>query len=131
MKAEDRNIIKRLVHQFDLMNTINGGISKTSVQVLKSESKTELKIAAPGVSPDAFNIFVNNNKLMVFSILKENQNEEALVTVPLFSKTWTLPPYIDDEQIEAFHENDTLKIVLPYKNDSRYNFRKIDIKYSF
>lgn len=131
MKSVNKNQMKQLAHQFNLMNTVGGGVSKTSVEVLDFEDKTELKIFAPGVNPEAFKIFINNNQLMVFSIISENEASIQSFIAPLFSRSWVLPPYVDDEQIEALQEGNVLKIVLPFKNSSKQNIRKIDIRNNF
>ena len=132
MESMNKNLLKQLAHQFDLMNTINGGVSMTLVNVLDLDNKTEIKISAPGVRVESFNLYLNNNQLMVFSVIPQDVQENYLpVAIPMFSRTFNLPPYVDDQNIEAIYEDDVLRIVLPFKNDSRQNIRKIDIKYDF
>jgi HSP20 family protein len=132
MESINKNLMKQLAHQFDLMNTINGGVSMTLVNIKDQEDKREIKISAPGVRVESFNLYLNNNQLMVFSVLPQEVQENYLpVAIPMFSRTFTLPPYVDDENIEAIYEDEVLRIILPFKNDSKPHIRKIDIKYDF
>jgi HSP20 family protein len=132
MESINKNLLKQLAHQFDLMNTINGGVSMTLVNVEDFESKTEIKISAPSVRVESFNLYLNNNKLMIFSVLPQDVQENYLpVAIPMFSRTFTLPAYVDEEKIEAIYEEDVLRIVLPYKAGLKENIRKINIKHNF
>src|SRR4051812_3247467 len=116
MNSINKNLLKKLAHQFDLMNTINGGISMTSVDVEDFDNKTEIKISAPGVRVESFNLYLNNNQLMIFSVLPQDVQENYLpVAIPMFSRTFTVPNYVDEEKIEAIYEEEVLRIVLPYK----------------
>jgi HSP20 family protein len=132
MESINRNLLKQLAHQFDLMNTINGGVSMTLVNVEDFENKTEIKISAPGVRIESFNLYLNNNQLMIFSVLPQDVQENYLpVAIPMFSRTFTLPTYVDEEKIEAIYEEDVLRIVLPFKAGLKDKIRKINIKYNF
>jgi HSP20 family protein len=129
MESINKKLLKQLAHQFDLMNTINGGVSMTLVNVEDFENKTEIKISAPGVRVESFNLYLNNNQLMIFSVLPQDVQENYLpVAIPMFSRTFNLPNYIDEEKIEAIYEEEVLRIVLPYKSGLKENIRKINIR---
>lgn len=128
----NKDILRGLLQQGDILNTINGGVSRTSVKTKQMEDHFLITISAPSVSPDAFNVVINHNQLVAFSVIKElnRQNETASAwNLPMFYNTFNIPQYVDKEAIEAVHEEGELKIILPFKEFSENTWRKIDIKH--
>ena len=128
-----KNILKEFVSPINWLNTINGGTSLTAVQVEREEDKFIISLSAPGVKPEAFHIFVKDNKLTVHSFLPqaldvvmESENETL---IPLFQRTFDIPPFVENELIEAVHEAGRIRVVMPFKSKDETP-RRIDIQFT-
>jgi HSP20 family protein len=122
---KDKNLLRNLANQIDLLNTINGGVSETLVRVDKRERGAIIRVSAPSVQPEAFQVVLHNNILILFSTLKREDNPELVA--PLFHQTYLLPPQVNLSGIEAVHENDQLQVRLPYYEATKEP-RVIEIK---
>lgn len=109
---KDKKILRNLANQIDLLNTINGGVAETLVRVDKRERGAIIRVSAPSVQPEAFQVVLHNNILILFSTLKREDNPELVA--PLFHQTYLLPPQVNLTGIEAVHENGELQVRLPY-----------------
>lgn len=126
----NKKFLRGLLEQGDLINTINGGVSMTSVIKEQEDTEFTIKFSAPSVPGDAFNVVLNENQLIVFSVLPNSGfgQEDQLFNIPMFYHSYDLPPYIDIGKIEAIQDDQGLMIVLPFK-ESAIHKRKIDIKH--
>lgn len=128
-----KNILKDFVSPINWLNTINGGTSLTAVQVEREEDKFIINLSAPSVRPDAFHIFVKDGKLAVHSFLPQaldklvESAEEMLI--PLFQRTFDIPPFVDDERIEALYEEGRIRVLMPFKSKDEAP-RRIDIQFT-
>lgn len=126
-----KNVLKDFISQIDMVNTVNGGTSMASANVEQGETHMLIKIEAPGVGDDGFDVQVIGNELLVAAIAKtyipENYNDKPLV--PLFTRKFPLPPFADFENIEAIYENGSLVIYIPFRDiDSQDSGRHIQIR---
>jgi HSP20 family protein len=114
---KNKDLLRSLLRQSDLLNTINGGVSQTSVSMNKSAHGIVIRMSAPSVPVEAFNILLDYGQLTVFSEIHEQEEEgENKMRVPMFMKTFTIPCTVDTDKMEAFYESGELRILLPYKN---------------
>lgn len=128
LDINNKSVLRALLYQGDMLNTISGGVALTTVEQAQAEEAFIMRISAPSVPPEAFQLTLTNNQLSVMTLLPENQEEPQPYQVPMFYRTFDLPPYIDKENIEAEYEEGKLLITLPFKAQ-RSQFRKIDIKH--
>jgi HSP20 family molecular chaperone IbpA len=135
--ANDKNMWRGFLKQIDLMNTLNGGVSMASLNMKEAEDSLTITVSAPGVSPEAFNIFIDHYKLIIFSTLQDNNSDEddfeksdmdVPMHVPMFYKSFDIPYFVDGNKIDAVYEEGVLKVVLPYRQKRTTLQRKIDIK---
>ena len=134
---ENRALLREMLKQIDLFNTINGGFAMTSVDVTGTMESIIIKVSAPTVPVEAFNVLLDYTKLTVSIFAKEEKewedfeesgNLEMPALAPLFIKTFDLPAFVDLDKIEAVHENDELQVILPFKDTTESLQRLIDIK---
>lgn len=125
-----KDLMRGLLQQGDVLNTINGGMAMTYVEEQKYEDHFVLTFWAPSVPAEAFNIVLNKNKLVVFSLLASAAEdiETGAFNIPMFFRKFTLPKEADFENIEAVHEEDRLSIIIPYDNQGQ-SLRKIRIRH--
>ena len=132
MKFLNKDMWRGFANQADLINTLNGGVSMTSFNVTETNKDIVINVSAPSVRPESFNVFVDHSKLIVFSLINnEKDNDldlEERLNLPLFYKQFDIPFHVDGNKIDAVYENGKLKITLPFKKNGIGLQRKIDIK---
>jgi HSP20 family protein len=133
MNIKPKNILADFSPHIDWLNTIGGGVSMTTVTIQENTDTTVINLSAPSVSPEAFTVFVDGNKLIVYSELKQSQENESEAAqafrVPLFNRIFDLPHFVNANEIEAVYESGELKVILPHQEAGPKIQRKIDIKY--
>lgn len=124
-----KDLLRGLLKQGDMLNTLNGGGAMTYVEEQEYDDHYVLTFWAPTVPAEAFNVVLNNNSLVVFSLLPSAspEQEAGSFNVPMFFRKFDLPAYADAQNIEAVHEDDRLSIIIPYKTNG-VPLRKINIK---
>lgn len=126
---KNKPLLRSLLLQGDTLNTVNGGTSMSAVNTYRTDDAYVITLSAPSVSPDNFNVYLEYNSLIIYSLLCNDMlQEESNIAVPMFSKRFTLPVDADLERIEALHEEGKLKVVVPFKSDTEKFKRKIDIR---
>lgn len=128
---DNKNLLHGLLQQGDMLNTINGGGAMTYVEEQVYEDHFVLTFWAPTVPAEAFNVILNTDTLVVFSLLSSNYTAEAkgAFNIPTFFRKFTLPDYADTEHVEAVHEDNRLSIIVPFKN-GQVPLRKINIRHN-
>jgi HSP20 family protein len=125
------HVFKGTGGQIDLLNTLYGGSTQTRMDVQREEDRLVIELSAPGVSSHAFNVLVEGNKLVLYTLLVQNTEEAGQrLAVPMFLKVVDIPAFVDAEQIEAEYDHGQVKVYLPFK-DEEHLHRKIDIKNLF
>lgn len=124
---KNRDLLRNLLKQGDYWNAMNGGVSMTSYKTYKTSKALVIEISAPTVSPDSFNILLNINQLIVYTLFKGERHMENNM-IPMFSRSFELPINADSDNIDAVFEASKLKIIVPFITDMDKYKRKIDIK---
>jgi HSP20 family protein len=138
MKAIE-NVFQGTGGQLDLLNTLHGGSSQSTFNVDKKDDKLVVRLKAPGVGPEAFNVLVEGNKLVLYTLLTtqnesdDNDEEEQDVqrlAVPMFMRVLDIPTFVDSDQIDAVYEHGRVTVTLPFRDEEQLH-RRIDIKNLF
>ncbi len=97
-----------------------------SVNIKESEDGFEVEMAAPGFDKGDFKIEVNENVLTISSEVKaENEEKEGEVytkkefSYQSFTRSFTLPEMVDEDNISAKYENGILRISIPKKEEAK------------
>ena len=105
-----------------------------SVNVVESDDKFELEVAAPGFEKKDFKVELNHNVLTISSDKKEEREEgdgkqytRKEFSYLSFCRSFTIPDTINHEKIEARCENGILKVVITKKEDPRRLKKEIAI----
>ncbi len=126
-----KNELKDFVNHIDMLNTINGGASLTSVVVEEKEDNLTIRVSAPALEGDAYNLMLRGDQLIVYTTLSNNWLADVTANtnkLPMFARTFDLPPFVNKEAIDAIYENGELRVILPI-TDVNKEVKKIDIKH--
>ena len=131
MKAIE-NVFKGTGGQIDLLNTLYGGSSQTTMNVEREDERLVITLSAPGVKANSFNVLVEGNKLILYTLLvSTSEQQEGTVSqrlaVPMFLRVLDIPSFVDADHIDAVHEHGQVVVTLPFK-DEEHMHRRIDIK---
>ena len=123
--------LKKFVNQIDLLNTLGGGIAQTSVNVEQSENNLIITVKMPSIKEDSYNVVVNNNKLVIYSVADHQQisgeNDEGY-SLPLFNEIFDIPYFVDAQNINAEVLEGELKVYMPFKDKEKVQPRRINIR---
>lgn len=101
-----------------------------SANIKENETSFNLELAAPGLKKDDFKIEINNGVLTISAEKKEEKKEEnekfnrREFFYNSFTRSFTLPGNIIENQIKAAYEDGLLKLTLP-KTSTENNAKKI------
>jgi HSP20 family protein len=104
-----------------------------AVDVYEDEHKVTLKIEVPGIDEKDIDVRVENNTLTVHGERKieKEEKEENYRRVERqygsFTRTFTLPPTVDTENVAAVYDKGVLKIALPKKAEAKPKQIKVTV----
>ena len=102
--------------------------STSPINILETEDKFEVEIAAPGLTKDDFTIKVTNDNLLTVSVKQEERKEEKdkkgrylrkEFSYSQFQQNLILPDNVDKDKIEAKVNNGVLDIHIPKKTPDK------------
>jgi HSP20 family protein len=100
-------------------------ISKPAANIVENNDEFKIEVAAPGLNKDDFKINLDNNELTI-SANKEVKNEEKNETFThkefgysSFTRSFTLPDSVHEENISAEHKDGILTIHVPKKEEAK------------
>jgi HSP20 family protein len=120
---KDKKFLQTIAQQINLWNTLGGGVVQTQVNVEKRKKGMLIRVSAPSVDPEAFQILLNLNKLTLFAALPSQENSE--MQAPLFHQEFVLPVNVALDKITAVYGANELQVRLPFMET---NTRQIDIE---
>ena len=113
-----KTLLKELLKQADIMNTVNGGVRQTEYSAKMIGDDILIKVSNPSIPTEAFNFTINKNELFINVMHFEKSNSDGQpVMYPLFFKIIVIPYYVDINKIEATFEDGIFKILLPFNNN--------------
>ncbi len=104
-----------------------------AVDVYEDEHKVSLKLEAPGIQPDAFDIQIENNTLTVRGERKfdREEKEENFHRIERrygsFVRSFALPATVDPNSVKASYENGVLRIDLAKRAEARPRQIKVSV----
>lgn len=95
--------------------------SVPAVNVKESEKAFEIELAAPGLTKKDFEISVDNGMLTISSEKREEKEEKERnytrkeFSYSSFSRSFTLPENVNEEDVKAYYEDGILKLQIAKK----------------
>jgi len=108
------------------------GAWNPSVDIFENKDQLVLEAELPGISPDDVNISIENNVLTIhgerrFEKKDEGDNFHRVErSYGSFTRSFTLPPTVSSENVEANYENGILRLQLAKREEAKP--RRIEIK---
>jgi HSP20 family protein len=105
--------------------------SVPAVNVKESEKEFEIEMAAPGLTKKDFNITVNKGILTISSEKEEEHEEKEKdytrreFSYNAFSRSFSLPEYINEDDIKAHYEDGVLKLKVAKKVGGATKLKKV------
>ena len=103
------------------LNTLN----VPAANIVENKDNYEVSLAAPGMKKDDFNIDVEGNVLTI-SAEKEERREDVTerysrkeFNYTSFSRSFTLPEWVNKDKIDASYENGLLRLHLPKTEEAK------------
>jgi HSP20 family protein len=127
------SLFNDLFRPWDSFFDLNGGSGSPSfgtmnvpaANIIENKDHYEVNLAAPGMKKDDFNIDVEGN-LLTISAEKEEKKEEKderysrqEFSYTSFSRTFTLPNWVNKDKIDASYDNGLLKVHLPKTEEAK------------
>ncbi len=107
-------------------NYSNTNTTLPSVNIKEDLDAFYVEVAAPGFDKSDFNIELNNDLLTISSEKQSSEEvkEDERITKQEFSyqsftRSFTLPELVEDENISAKYENGILAIIIPKKEEAK------------
>ena len=121
-----KKILKGLGQQTDLLNTLGGGVSMAQIMIKDKKDRLEVRAFAPGLGPDALQVVLDQNRLILLGVLPASADQG--LQVPLFQQVIEMPFQVDVAGIRARFENRMLKVTLPFAEGRSQGARAITIE---
>jgi HSP20 family protein len=127
MKLISPKFIRSIAPQLDLLNTIGGGVAQPKLRIEQRPKGVIMRVAMPTVPAESFRVVLNQQRLTVFGEFRYQPDDE--LAAPLFVQTLELPANLDLARIDAVHEDNELRVRIPFLNASDQQ-REIDIRHN-
>jgi HSP20 family protein len=113
-------------------NDIMQGAWNPSVDIFENKDSIVLEADLPGMNPDDVNISIENNVLTLHGERKFEKKDDkdnfhrVERSYGAFTRSFTLPPTVSSENVDAVFENGQLRLTLAKREEAKP--RKIEIK---
>ena len=124
---ENRDQLRGLAINSELLNSINGGVISTLPRILKNEEGFEIHIKAPSIPADQFKVNVNVQDLVIASYKRSDISSK--IKSPIFYRSFFLPNFVDIDRIEAVYDHGELTVTVPFKEDIKGLHRDIEVQH--
>jgi len=108
------------------------GAWSPSVDIFENKDNIVLEAELPGLTPDDVNISIENNLLTIHGERKFEKKDEGdnfhrvERSYGSFTRSFTLPPTVSSENVDAVFENGILRLTLMKREEAKP--RRIEIK---
>ncbi len=105
-----------------------------AVNIAETDNEYQIELAAPGMKKDDFKINLDKNLLTISVEKKDEKTEEDKrynkreYSYMSFVRTFTLPEFADQENIEAEYNDGILQLKIAKKEEAKMQAREISVK---
>lgn len=108
----------------------NRELTLPSVNIAENSNGYVIEVAAPGLTKDDFKIDLEDHVLTISSKKEEKKEDKGDSYIrrefnySTFSRSFTLPEWVNEEKIAASQKNGVLSIEIPRKDESKARLSK-------
>jgi HSP20 family protein len=126
----DRNFIDYTRPTSSILNRFGSMDCIPRANISKNELGYVIRLAAPGLSRNDFDISVEDNVLTVKSKVEAELDNDGYKEFDYmnFQRSWTLPKNAMVDRIEANYEAGILVMEVPFEDVTKEKTRKIEVK---
>jgi HSP20 family protein len=126
----DRSLFDYTRPSMSIINRFGGLESVPRANVSKNDRGYSIKLAAPGLSREDFDIGIDNSVLTVRTKTETEVESDGYKEFDYmnFERSWTLPKNAMLDRIEANYEAGILVLDIPYEDAVKEKSRKIEVK---
>ena len=129
---DNKAILRGLLAQGDQMQTINGGVASMKITRSQSDEGIEFRLRVPSVRPEAYQVALNGDKLIVQVHVETPQEKtEGLFSIPMHQRIISIPAGINVPEIDAVHDGEALRIWMPYLSGFNPDLHPIEVRRAF
>jgi HSP20 family protein len=105
----------------DKLNTV----SIPAVNISEHKDRYDVNLAAPGMKKDDFNIDIEGNTLTISAETREEKEEKEErytrkeYSYSSFSRSFSLPEWVNKDKIDASYENGVLRLSIPKTEEAK------------
>lgn len=101
-----------------------------AADVYETESEYKIALDLPGISRDAIEVDIDENRLVIKGtrIVEENNKQRTERPAGKFLRSFTVPSSVDQTQIGAEYRDGVLQVKLPKRKEQRA--QRVEIKIS-
>lgn len=122
----DRNLVRNLARTADILNTINGGMTQTTIKIHSGENGWQIKVKIPGVDLENLRLEVLDNHLYIHQMMEIDQNSPE--KAPYVISMIPLVRQINIDAISATFEDGWTLVELPFDEMVDGHERQIKIE---
>lgn len=137
------SIFNDFFRPWDSLFDINGGsllgslnpVNVPAVNISEQKDHYMVSLAAPGMKKDDFKIDIDGNTLTISAETEETKEEKEdkytrkEFNYTSFSRSFSLPDWVNKDKIDASYENGLLKLTLPKTEEARkLSTRHVNVK---
>jgi HSP20 family molecular chaperone IbpA len=129
MRFSNFHIDRDVLLTADLMNTINGGMSKPVIRMERLEKNYQIRVKVPGVTPGDLVIEIKNNTIFLFHKVTVHTNDlyKGSGFFPFTIGLMMIPFDVNIMGIQAHYEHNELRVIMPFNELSDGYFKRINI----
>lgn len=121
--------VKNMVVTADLLNTINGGMSKPSFKMSRKEDHYELDVITPGIQGQHLKVEIHNRFISIFHNLSYVSPDHSLQDegAPNIIHLMPIPFDVELDSIHAVYEGKHLTVLMPFNELAEGYHRSVEI----
>lgn len=126
------HIPEEVLMNIDFINTVNGGMSASEINLARNKTDLTVKIKTPGIHPDDLNIEIVKNRLTISHLIPifGNNDEENGQAALHYLSTMLIPAEVNTESIVAWYDEDSSRLLIrfPFNGEGSAQNRRVDIE---
>ncbi|HAA13982.1 MAG TPA: hypothetical protein DCE41_20755 [Cytophagales bacterium] len=125
----NKPLLHGLLFQGDQWHTINGGVAQFRFSRKENKEGITLRAHVPTAHQDAYQLTIQGSKLIIQVHLESNEpGPEGFFRIPMHQRIVEIPAGVDITRIDAVHDDNGLRIFLPFVEGWSGEVRPVQIR---